>query len=233
MSFQAAELARSIQARLEQLAQVVEKERASDEFQGYLDLMARFHKYSFGNCLLIGMAKPDATLVAGFSRWKQLGRTVKKGEKAIRIMAPCPVGVENKDGDVEERMFFKTACVFDVSQTEGRELQSYEVPDVTASADRLLQTLEQVAAKRGIAVRYAALREGHYGVSTGGEVQIALGHSTGQQAKSLAHELAHETMHRRQDGELDPAAAREVRELEAEAVAYVVCRHFGLDVELR
>lgn len=233
-SVQATELTRTIQDRLADLAAAVEQQRASDEFRQYLDLMARFHKYSFGNCLLIAMAKPNATMVAGFNQWKRLGRMVKQGEKAIRILAPCPVRWEDPDtGNEEERVFFKAACVFDVSQTEGRSLPSYALPEVRVEAAELLHRLEQVAAARGIAVTYRQLGDGYYGSSRGGSIEIASGHSTGQQAKSLAHELAHESLHRSADGQIKPEMAKETRELEAESVAYVVCRHFGLDVEMR
>jgi len=95
MSVKAADLKASIDGSLQQLAQAVDEQASSEEMKRHLDLMARFHRYSWGNCLLIGMAKPDATLVAGFSQWKWLGRMVKQGEKAIRIMAPCPVRREN------------------------------------------------------------------------------------------------------------------------------------------
>ncbi len=90
-----------------------------------------------------------------------------------------------------------------------------------------------VAARHSITSQFVNLPEGHYGSSKGGAIEIATGHSTGQQAKSLAHEIAHERLHWVQNGQIDQAVSREIRELEAEAVAYVVCRHFGLDVELR
>lgn len=234
MSAKAADLKASIDTSLQQLAQAVDEQASSEEMKRYLDLMARFHRYSWGNCWLIAMARPDATFVAGFGQWKRLGRMVKQGEKAIRIMAPCPVRRENpKTGDEEDRLFFKSACVFDVSQTEGKELPDFEVPDVERSAADLLAVLQGVATRRGITVQFVNLPAGHYGSSKGGAIEIATGHSTGQQAKSCAHELAHEMMHRQADGQVDAAVSREIRELEAEAVAYVVCRHFGLDVGLR
>ena len=104
------------------------------------------------------MAKPDATLVAGFNQWKRLGRMVKQGEKAIRIMAPCPVQRENPTtGNKEERLFFRTACVWDVSQTSGKDLSKFEVPDVQIAAEDLLRKFELVAAQRGIQLVYRQL----------------------------------------------------------------------------
>lgn len=234
ISTRANELKQAIDDSLKHLAECVDQQQASEEMRRHLDFVARFHRYSWNNCWLIATQRPDATMVAGFHRWKQLGRKVKQGEKAIRIMAPCPIQKTNeKTGEEEERVFFKTACVFDVEQTDGRELPEFEVPDVKANAEELLRSLEQVAAKRGITVSYLEMTDGSYGVSKGGQIEIATGYPTGQQAKSLAHEISHEALHRVKDKGIDPSVSRKIRELEAEAVAYVVCRHFSLDVELR
>lgn len=229
-----ANLKATIDASLSRLAEAIDQQTSSEEFKRHLDFIARFHRYSWGNCLLIETQFPQASMIAGFGQWKRLGRNVKAGEKAIRIMAPCPVKRENpKTGDEEERVFFKIACVFDVSQTEGKELPEYAVPDVQEDAHELLAKLEQVAVKRGITVTYEALCDGSYGMSKGGQIVVGTGHSTGQQAKTLAHEICHEALHRTQDGSVDNTLKRKTRELEAEAVAYVVCRHFGLDAEVR
>lgn len=227
---QATQLRKSIDESLKRLAEAIDEQQASGEMQCYLNLLAPSHKYSWRNALLIALAKPESTLVAGFHAWKKMGRKVKKGEKAIRIFASCPVVQVNEDEEEVERMFFRTACVFDVSQTEGQELPILEIPNVQIQADKLLHRLEQGAALRGIQVEYREFKDGLYGVSKGGLVAIARGYSTGQQAKTLAHELAHETLHKVAERQ---SLSREVMELEAEAVAYVVCRHFGLDVELR
>ena len=125
------------------------------------------------------MAGPG-TKVAGFGRWKKLGRNVRKGEKAIRIFAPCPVVKVNEDEEEVERVFFKTACVFDVSQTEGKELPTINVPDIEVRADDLLRRLELVAVQRGITVDYQQFKEGLYGMSQGSQVVIGQGHATGQ-----------------------------------------------------
>lgn len=230
----ASDLKSSIEQSLQQLAAAVDEQTASEEFRRHLDLQARFHKYSWGNCWLIAMARPNATMVAGFTQWKRMGRSVKPGEKAIRILAPCPVKREDpKTGDEEERVFFKSACVFDISQTEGKELPGYEVPEVQGQADELLHRLEAVAASRSIQVAYSQLHDGLYGNSQGGRIELATGHDTAQQAKTLAHELVHETLHRTAEGGVESAIGRSICELEAESAAYVICRHFGLDVELR
>ncbi len=236
-----ARLAVSIRDSLHRLAGVLDEQQGSEEFRRWLDMMARFHKYSWQNAMLIATAKPDATLVAGFTRWKKLGRSVRRGEKAIRIFAPCPVQRRRVDeaADAEAKdkeapaVYFKATCVFDVSQTEGAELPDFDVPEVQADAEHLLRAAEQVAAGRGITVKYSSLGQGHYGVSRGGTVEIDPSHSTGQQVKTLFHEVAHERLHQAPDGKRSPDITRSVAELEAESVAYVVCRYFGLDVELR
>jgi len=229
----ATQLRESIDDSLSRLASAVEEQRSSEEVKRYFETMARFPMYSWRNAWLISMQRPQASLVAGFSHWKRLGRKVRKGDKAIRIISPCPIRRATSGEEERVRVFFKTACVFDVSQTDGKDLPTAEVPEVHAMAESLLAALERVASKRGIAVRYGRMEKGTFGVSKGGEVGIATGYSTGQQSKSLVHELAHEAMHR-QLGTNDPLRiGRRTAELEAEAVAYVVCRHFDLDVELR
>ncbi|MFA5863154.1 MAG: ArdC-like ssDNA-binding domain-containing protein [Phycisphaerae bacterium] len=220
------QLRKSIDESLERLAHAVDDQRASDTFRQYLDTLARFHRYSWKNCLLILAQNPEATQVAGFTTWKKFDRCVRSGEKAIRIFAPCPV--MDEAGEEIERVFFKTACVFDVSQTEGKDIPTFVVPEIEITADELLERLERVANQRGIRLEYRDLRPGLYGQSRGGQILLAESVSSGQKAKSLAHEICHESLHIN-----DESIGRQTAELEAEAVAYVVCRHFGLDVELR
>ena len=232
-------LNQAIDAGLKQLAEAVDEQRASKEVQRHFELMAKFPQYSWRNGWMIEAQRPAATLVAGFRQWKRLGRRVRKGQKAIRILAPCPVRPAHVRGDQEDGrkddqiVYFKAACVFDVAQTEGRELATCTLPVVAGDASELLRRLEQAAKTHEIDVRYAALPDGVYGVSEGGRVRISSAYSTAQQAKTLAHELAHEWMHKRRTGAIDRTVRRTTKELEAEAVAYVVCRHFELDVELR
>lgn len=229
----ATELRKSIDDSLNRLSKAVDEQRSSDELRHYFDTMARFPRYSWRNAYLIAMQRPQASLVAGFSQWKRLGRRVRSGEKAIRIISPCPVRTANNDDGERVRMFFKGACVFDVSQTEGEDLPEAEIHEVQADADELLEALTVVAMKRGVTVKYRSMKMGTFGVSKGGAVEIAAGYSTGQQSKTLVHELAHESMHQRRNSKDASTISRHVAEVEAESVAYVVCRHFGLDVELR
>ena len=227
-------LRQTIDDRLEQLAKAVDDVRASELFRQYLDVQARFHKYSWHNTMLIVTQKPDAERVAGFKTWTTMGRHVRKGERGIMIFAPRPwkhTDTDNAGNDTERQgVSFRPVYVFDISQTDGDPLPEVEVPDVETAADTLLASLERVAAKRGIAINYTTLDAGYFGVSKGGTIDLATGHATGQSAKTLAHELAHEAMHKR---DRPDGLTRTIAELEAESVAYVVCSHFGLDVEVR
>ncbi len=229
----AKELRGKIDASLDTLAKAIDSVRASEAFKQFLDVQSRFHNYSWHNTLLIAMQRPDATRVAGFKSWKKLDRHVRKGEKGIMIFAPCPwkKEIENNNGDTDtlEGIYFKPVHVFDISQTEGKDLPTFDASDVEAIADDLLADLARVTDKRGISLRFQPLSDGAFGVSKKGSVEIDNSHSTGQQAKTLAHELAHEAMHWEDRGPL----TRSIAELEAESVAYVVCKHFGLDTEVR
>ena len=125
-------------------------------------------------------------------------------------------------------------CVFDIGQTDGPDLPEVDVPTIDTASDDLLAKLRRVADGRGIRVTFGPLSGGLFGVSKGGTVDVDNTHPTGQQAKTLAHELAHEALHKsKEQRETMPEETRTVAELEAESVAYVVCTHFGLDVEVR
>jgi antirestriction protein ArdC len=222
-----------IDASLDDLAKAVDSVRASDTFKAYLDVQARFHRYSWCNSLLILSQRPDASQVAGYRTWQSLGRQVRKGERGIMIFAPCPwkreKETESGETKTEQGIFFRAVHVFDVAQTDGPDLPTVDVPTVDATADRLLSDLVRVAEHRKIAVTFQPIANGAFGVSKHGTVEVDNTHPTGQQAKTLAHELAHEALHWEDRGPL----TRSIAELEAESVAYVVCKHFGLDVEVR
>jgi len=149
------------------------------------------------------------------------------------IFAPCPWKRERETETgktkTEQGIFFRAVHVFDLAQTDGPDLPTVDVPDVQTAADSLLADLVRVADGRKIAVTFQPISGGAYGLSMKGKVEIDNTHATGQQAKTLAHELAHESMHWEDRGPL----TRSIAELEAESVAYVVCTHFGLDVEVR
>lgn len=202
----------------------------SEELTRFLDTMSAFHSYSFGNCLLIAQQKPDATLVAGFRAWLKLGRSVRKGEKGICILAPMVGKKEAEDGSGETREVFgfRAVHVFDVSQTDGEELP--EVNRIAGDPGEKLARLHATAGGLGIAVGYEDDLRGADGVSKGGEIALLRGLSPAEEFNTLAHELAHEILHRGSDR---MALSKAVRELEAEAVAYVVSKAAGLSNALQ
>ena len=115
----AKELRRQIDDSLDTLAKAVDEVRASEAFKAYLDVQARFHRYSWHNSMLIAVQRPNATHVAGYQTWRKLGRQVNKGEQGIMIFAPCPWKRETDDGETEQGIFFRAVHVFDVAQTDG------------------------------------------------------------------------------------------------------------------
>jgi antirestriction protein ArdC len=209
----------------------------SEQLLEYLAFQARFHQYSFSNCLLIALQKSDATFVAGFQRWRQLGRFVKKGEKGILILAPLvrrQKSAESTSAEASENgrpravIGFRAAYVFDVSQTDGAELPEFS--SISGDPGERLDHLKELVGARGVELRYEECLGGAQGVSQGGKIAILLGLSPSEEFAVLVHELAHELLHRT-DRRKETTAR--VRELEAEAVAFVVTRAAGLDSLVR
>lgn len=211
----------------------------SDTLIRYLDMLSRFHSYSFGNCILIAMQQPNASMVAGFQRWKQLGRFVKKGEKGIAILAPLVYRRKqdaaeetpaNDDGDKPARQVrgFKVVHVFDVTQTEGAELPEFS--RLSGDPGDYIDKMRTLIASHQIALSYEDLPPGNGGLSKGGSIVIANGLEPANHFAVLVHELAHELLHR---GERRAETTRRMRETEAEAVSYVVSKSIGLDTGTR
>lgn len=224
---------------LKELAEAL-KQGKSDTLLKYLDTLSRFHRYSFGNCILIALQRPDASMVAGFHRWKQMGRWVKKDEKGIAILAPM-VARKSKDGDSAEvgddppekrastLRGFRIAYVFDVEQTEGKELPKFA--NLGGDPGDKIDRLVEITTEKGIDVEFVdSLPGGANGVSLGGMVQVVSTLPAPQKFSTLVHELAHELLHR---GDRRSETTKVIRETEAEAVAYVVCRSVGLDCSTR
>lgn len=219
-----------IAARVKRLAQMTDAVAAGEAIQEYLHFMSRFHRYSAHNCVLIMAQKPTATYVAGYQKWKSMGRWPKKGS-GIKVFAPSFRRVETQEEgepSLHQLCGFHLTTVFDVSDTEGKELPAvsrFWVED-SQEGEWLYGALQSAAGRLGIHVQERNLgRAG--GLSRGGAVEINAGNPTLAKASSLVHELAHELLHQQKRSEID----RQTEELEAEAVAYVVCSHFGLDVK--
>ena len=200
-------------------------------------MLARFHRYSFGNCMLIALQNPDATHVAGFTRWKQLGRHVKKGERGIAILAPLVIRrkvEETQDDGTQETVHmralsgFKVVHVFDVSQTDGKELP--EFAEIAGDPGEAITRLESVIQGHDIVVGYADSLGGPLGVSEGGRIQVLERLEPAEKFSVLVHEVAHELLHR---DDRRPETTKTIRETEAEAVAFVVCHASGLDCSTR
>lgn len=201
----------------------------SEELQTYLTAMARFHRYSLSNVFLIMLQNPEATHVAGYHTWRSLGRHVKEGERGIAIIAPMHVskkeeGHEPPTQDAESVVRFRTAYVFDVSQTDGEPLPDIGQAsgDPGSFSDRLRGLVKQLS----IELEFADDLGGALGVSKGGSITIRNGLSPAQEFSVLVHELAHEILHHKKDG---PRASKTLRETQAEAVAYIVAQGIGLD----
>ncbi len=212
-------------------------EGKSESLLAYLNVMARFHDYSFRNCLLIAVQRPTATYVAGFQKWKQLGRHVKKGEKGIAILAPLvykrkqdnesPSTVSTDEAGEESTkalVGFKVVYVFDIEQTEGEPLPEFERVD--GEPGQWLDRLEQVVRNAGIELQYEEYLGGAEGVSRGGSIAVLAGIPPAEKFFVLAHEYAHELLHR---GERRKETSKTIRETEAEAVGFVVANVIGLD----
>jgi hypothetical protein len=204
----------------------------SEALTNYLTAMSRFHQYSFGNVLEIARQMPSAKRVAGFWTWKNLGRSVKAGQKAIRILAPI-VGVRRKkDAEANkditkqnERVLlgFRHAYVFDISQTDGVDLPALQqvTGDPGENIDRLVAYLNS----KGIVLSYNENIAPALGMSYGGRIVLLPGQSKAETFATLVHEAAHELLHR---SERRTATTKTVRETEAEAVAFVVGKAVGL-----
>ena len=209
---------------LETLAALLD-EGHSERLTSLLRTMARFHKYSFHNICLITAQCPTATRVAGFHTWRTMGRFVRKGEKGIAILAPI-VGRRNSDAaedDSKRVLGFRAAYVFDIAATDGTPLP--QVAQASGDPGTKTAVLRAAILEGGIAIEAADDLGGALGTSTGERIQILNGLSPAETFLVLAHEYAHCLLHRADDR----PGSRDTRELEAEAVAFVVGEAVGLD----
>lgn len=194
----------------------------SEQLKTYLAMMGRFHRYSLGNQLLIHFQRPDATRVAGYRTWMQLGRQVRRGEQSIRIMAPIMRRAKEANDD-EKVVAFRTACIFDVSQTDGKPLA--EFAKVNGDPGEYTERLRSLIAAKDINLEYSNAIGPAQGLSAKGRIILREDLGPTEGFSTLAHELAHVMLHQ---GAKSPES-KTVRETEAEAVAFVVCQAIGLD----
>ena len=228
----------------------------SGQYAAYLDAMSKFHRYSYGNIMLILYQCPNASQVAGFQTWKKFGRSVKKGERGIEILVPCTYARKKPQNEIDpdpqtptldengqpvkeavstiQHLRFKTGYVFDISQTEGREL-----PDIVHELNGDVAQYEAVcAALRDISpvpIHFGTLPEDVSGSYSHSEqcITIRPGMSQTQTIKTMIHEITHSKLHALpvENGIVlgHHKKDQNTREVEAESVAYVVCQHFGVD----
>ena len=235
----------------EKLEQGVSEIFTSGRYAEYLSAMSKFHTYSFGNVMLILMQNPAASCVAGFHTWKkEFGRNVKAHESGLKILAPCPYRrfIEqdklDKDGTpvldaagkpLRERtlvqlMRFRIVTVFDISQTEGKELPSIGASELQGNIAHFEELANAITSVSPVPILY----EAPHGAAKGcfnhvtEEILIRPGMSQKQTVKTMLHEISHATLHRRKKDE-PPSKDQHTREVEAESVAYVVCQHFCID----
>jgi antirestriction protein ArdC len=223
-------IAEAVAAAAQQLVDAL-KAGKSEVLTNYLSAMARFRTYSFHNSMLIFFQNPSATRVAGFNTWKKLGRSVKKGQHGIQIMAPC---IRNKkseeaapvaaDAIRRDSMYFRPVYVFSEEQTDGAEIPDLRNEQVEGDVSGHFERLVKHVADSGIALEYEAVMNGD-GSSAGGKITLRSGMPAAETFSVLVHELAHERLHR---SDRRKETTVRVRETEAEAVAFVVCSALGL-----
>ncbi|WP_046517705.1 ArdC-like ssDNA-binding domain-containing protein, partial [Bacillus sp. SA1-12] len=219
----------------QQLEQGIQEIMMSEKFQEWLKFLSTFHTYSFNNTVLIYSQKADATLVKGFNEWKKDGRIVKKGEKAIKILAPLirkqrEEKKEENEGEKEKKVLygFRYVNVFDLSQTEGKEIPTPEVKMLEGDGEQEKALLQEWSIKIDIPVVFKDTGEANgYFHLVENYIAIHQNRSTTQQLKTLIHEYAHYLLHAK--GAKFEKENRRIKEAQAEAVAYVVMNHFGYD----
>ena len=233
MSSKTATRTNKLQAAHERLQQAVESIVSGDDWQRMLKVAAKFHRYSFNNHLMIFLQRPDATLVAGFRRWQQLNRFVRKGEKGIAIFAPCKYRTKIETDAGEEKTLqqlrgFRVVHVFDISQTDGEPIE-----DLDAVKPRLLdgdapEGLWNALVAQAKDAGFEVLRE-RRGSENGfcdfaaKKIAVRSDVSELQAIKTFVHELAHALLHAD-----ERPKSMEIAEVEVESVAFIVLDALGL-----
>lgn len=218
----------------------------SEQFKKYLDFSSKFYNYSTNNTLLISIQKPEATLVGSYTFWKSQNRYVKKGEKAIKIMAPCTTKrkitdiVKDKDGnptfdkdgklkthEINQTVFsgFRLVSVFDISQTDGAPVPKL-LNELTGSSEISKSLTNAITQISSIPITYEPLNYNGYFDKENKKIVLSNRLEDNQIAKTLIHEYAHSRLHEKVQ---DYSQNRDKYEIEAESTAYIVSKHFGLD----
>ena len=217
----------------------------SDKYKNYLNILSKFHNYSYGNCVLIAKQMPSATHVAGFNFWRDvMKRHVKRDEKGIKILAPSPykamreVEKTGKDGKpyTEDMLVtvpgYKAVHVFDVSQTYGQPMPKLTT-DLTESVEKYNDLYDALEAMSPVPISFESIKSSAKGYFDPIEKLIVVqdGMSEAQNIKTTIHEIVHARLHDI-DKNIDEDGKRpssRTREIEAESIAYCVCQNYGLD----
>ena len=223
----------------------------SDKYKQFLNVMAKFPRYSVNNTMLIMMQRPDAQLCQSYTGWKQMGRYVKKGEKGISILAPAPYKIEREQTKLDEKgrpvfdadgepvkekvevtiRAFKVVKTFDLSQTDGKELPTIGPSELVGNIEgypKLLQALQEISP---VPVSFELIdgdAKGFYHLEDK-KIVVQDGMSEVQTIKTLLHEMAHQKLHDKDNVPEAKDISRNGKEVEAESVAYVVCQHYGIN----
>lgn len=218
---------------METLDKGVKEVFESGRYEEWLRCLSQFHSYSARNTLLIMMQDPDATHVAGFNTWqKKFGRFVKKGEKAIWILAPTThkKEVEDEDGETKTIVWnsYRPVPVFDVKQTEGKELPEI-ARDLEGDVAGYSELVEKLMDVSPVPVEFEEIQGGSHGYCSHADGRIAVkkGMSEAQTVKTMVHEIAHAMLHG--SGGEETGADKNTKEVQAESVAYAACSRLGID----
>lgn len=239
----------------ETLQKGVESVFQSEQYREYLKVMSRFPSYSVNNTILIAMQRPDASLVCSYGHWKKFGRNVKKGAHGIKIYAPMPytrtVEWELRDPDTKEvlrdaaghplteeaevkRVSFKVVSVFDLSDTERKDLPDLGVHPLTGEVDEYEPFFEALFRTAKIPVTFQDIEgdaNGYYD-RVSKEIVLRDGMSQQQTVKTMIHEIAHSRLHSvtaEQEQPKEERPGRNAREVQAESIAFVVSSRYGND----
>lgn len=248
--------AQQVREITDKLEQGIKELFESEKFKEYLTTMSKFYNYSFNNTLLIAMQKPDATLIAGYTSWQRnFDRHVMKGEKGIKILAPAPYKAQEEREKIDPatqkpvldadgkpvtetvevlRPAFKVVSVFDVSQTDGKELPDIAVDELTGSVENYAAFFEALKQESPVPISFEDIPGGAKGYFSHVENRIAIqdGMSEIQTVKTAIHEIAHAKLHAiKLDEKVAPEERkdRHTKEVEAESVAYTVCQRYGIE----
>lgn len=229
-----------------------------EKYRNYLRTMSRFHNYSLNNQALIHLQRPDATLVAGYNRWRdKFSRHVLRGEKGITIIAPTPykkkIEQEKLDPDTKlpildadgkivteekeiEIPMFRPVKVFDYAQTDGKPLPervASPVANLTGSVENYEAFMEALRRSSPVPVEFKPLSADMDGYFSPKSQSITLreGMSEVQTVSAAVHEIAHAKLHNYglQQAAERKAKSRNTEEVEAESISFMVCAYFGIE----